>query len=119
MVSSPKGSTPVGGKVKKFTWTYEGRRREGWGFTVQVDGRQVRKQGWNSKAEAQDPLDAFREEQENPAPEPPPVVTFKQAVERYEPGEGAEAVPGPRQAVPAAASGGVRRRHAADGADGR
>lgn len=60
-------ATVVGGKVKKFTWTHQGRRREAWGFTVQIDGRQVRKQGWISKAEAQDALDAFRDEQRNPA----------------------------------------------------
>jgi hypothetical protein len=32
---------------------YEGQKRETWGFTVRVNGRQLRRQGFLSRAEAQ------------------------------------------------------------------
>ena len=74
------------GKVRRFVWTHEGKRRESWGYTVDVAGRQVRRQGWNSKFEAQDALDAYKVELRNPqsaAASPAPSMTFAEAVERY------------------------------------
>jgi integrase len=72
-----------GGKVRRRTWKFEGKRRESWGWTLEVNGRQVRKQGWESKAEAEDALDAYREELKNP-PAPARVeLTLAEAFERY------------------------------------
>jgi Arm DNA-binding domain len=50
-----------------------------------VEGKQIRRQGWDSKAEAQDALDEFKEELKNPKPvvEVKPDLTLAQAFERY------------------------------------
>jgi hypothetical protein len=41
------------GKVRQFTWTHDGQKRRAWGFTVSVDGKRARRQGYRSRAEAQ------------------------------------------------------------------
>jgi hypothetical protein len=48
------------GSVSKRTWTYQGQRRSAWQFSFKIDGRQVRRQGFLSRAEAQEALDAAR-----------------------------------------------------------
>jgi integrase len=77
------------GNVLKRTWTYEGRERTAWGYTFRVDKAQHRRQGFGSRAEAQDALDAAREAILHPAPvmvESVPVapgMTFGEACDRY------------------------------------
>jgi integrase len=73
------------GKVKKRTWTWEGKKRTAYYFDVAVNGKRERRQ-YPSQAEAESALDAFREEQRKPVEtiEPPlPVLTLAQAAERY------------------------------------
>jgi integrase len=62
-----------------------GKKHESWGYTITVEGKQIRRQGWDSKAEAQDALDEFKEELKNPKPvvEVKPDLTLAQAFERY------------------------------------
>jgi integrase len=82
----------IGGKVRRRVWNHKGRH-ESWGFTViTVDDtgvrRQARRQGWGSKPEAQEALDAYKDEVRNgkpaAAPTPAPVsMTLFQAAERY------------------------------------
>jgi hypothetical protein len=73
------------GAVSKRTWTHEGKHRSAWAYTFKVDGRQVRRQGFLSRAEAQHALEAAREQALHPeAPAAAPVaMTFGQAVTRY------------------------------------
>jgi integrase len=73
------------GAVSKRSWTHEGRHRSAWTYTFKVDGRQVRRQGFLSRAEAQDALETAREQALHPeAPAAAPVaMTFGQAVTRY------------------------------------
>jgi hypothetical protein len=52
------------GKVRQFTWVHDGQKRRAWGFTITVDGKRIRRQGYESRAEAQVELDAFK----HPAP---------------------------------------------------
>ena len=47
------------GKVRQFTWIHDGQKRRAWGFTVTVDGKRARWQGYGSRAEAQEALDAM------------------------------------------------------------
>jgi integrase len=72
-----------GGKVRRYAWEHGGRRLSTWGYSIAVDRRQVRRQGWGSRAEAQEALDAFKAEQANPTPSAPPAMTFGEAVARY------------------------------------
>jgi integrase len=58
----------------------KGRSRSAWGWTLNVDGRQIRKQGFASESEAQDALDAFRAE--TLAPPVPKAMEFGIAVDR-------------------------------------
>jgi len=70
------------GEVRKRTWTYDGKHREAWGFTVVIDGKRVRRSGYGSSAEAQEALDDLK----HPAPAAPaPVasITLGEAFERY------------------------------------
>jgi integrase len=70
------------GEVRKRVWFYEGKKREAWGFTVIIDGKRRRRQGYASRAEAQDALDALK----HPAPAAPaevPSITLAEAFERY------------------------------------
>src|SRR5262245_3816380 len=70
------------GEVRKRVWYYSGKRRESWSFTVIVDGRRLRRQGFSSRAEAQEALDALK----HPSPvSPTPVasVTLDVAFGRY------------------------------------
>ena len=74
------------GKVKKRTWTWQGKKRTAWYFDVISNGERVRRQ-YASQTEAETELDNFREEQRNPKPaasiDAAPALTLKQAVERY------------------------------------
>jgi len=73
------------GKVKKRMWTWQGKKRTAWYFDVISNGERVRRQ-YSSQTEAETELDAFREEQRNPKatePQPKPVLTLAQAIERY------------------------------------
>src|SRR5262245_38781364 len=76
------------GEVSKRTWVYEGRKRSAYGYSLTViaeDGtrRRYRKQ-FATRAEAQDALDALREELRNPEPktEPAPSITLGDALTR-------------------------------------
>jgi hypothetical protein len=69
------------GKVRQFTWTHDGEKHRAWGFSVTIGGKRIRKQGYGSRAEAQE-LDALK----HPAPAPEPgvaTVTLAEAFERY------------------------------------
>jgi len=73
------------GKVRQFTWTYEGQTKKAWGFTVTLNGKRARRAGFGSRAEATEALDLLL----HPAPTaaPAPVVetiSLKAAFERYE-----------------------------------
>src|SRR5262249_20904152 len=77
------------GEVSKRSWVYEGRKRSAYGYSLTVieeDGtrRRYRKQ-FATRAEAQDALDALREELRNPEPktEPTPALTLGEAADRY------------------------------------
>lgn len=76
------------GRVRRRVWFHDGKRRESWGWSVEVDGKQFRRQGWDSRAEAQDELHRFKEELRNPKPveakpEARPEMTLAQAFEWY------------------------------------
>jgi integrase len=75
----------VGGKVRRRVWTSNGKRHESWGWTIEVDGRQVRRQGWTCRADAQDALEAYKVEVKKPAPteEAKPELTLAEAFVRY------------------------------------
>ena len=66
---------PRGGKLRKTGKT--------WGWTLNLDGNQVRRQGWATKAEAQVALDAFKNDVANPAPAAKPSLTLCDARDRY------------------------------------
>jgi integrase len=73
------------GKIVKRTWQWKGQKRAAYIFDVMVDGRRVRKQ-YASKQEAQDELDAFRDEAKNPKPavvEAPPVPALAEAFKKF------------------------------------
>jgi integrase len=69
------------GKVRQFTWTHDGQKRRAWGFTVTIDGKRSRRQGYGSRAEAQAALDAMK----HPTPASAPVssITLAEAFTRY------------------------------------
>lgn len=69
------------GRVRQFTWTHDGQKRRAWGFTVTINGKRARRQGYGSRAEAQAALDAMK----RPAPASAPVspITLAEAFERY------------------------------------
>src|SRR5262245_56647886 len=81
------------GGVSKREWTYEGqggKQRQGsaWGFSFRLDGKQIRKQGYVSRAEAQEALDQARDAILHPAPVEAtegfaPHMTFAEACDRY------------------------------------
>jgi integrase len=73
------------GGVSKREWAYEGKRRSTWQYSFKLDGQQIRRQGFLSRAEAQEALEKAREQALRPeAPRPVPVaMTFGQAVVRY------------------------------------
>jgi integrase len=73
------------GKIVKRTWQWKGQKRVAYIFDVMVDGRRVRKQ-YASKQEAQDELDAFRDETKNPKPaavEAPPVPMLAETFKKF------------------------------------
>ena len=84
------------GEVRKRSWISceehgrpskmccrKGRSRSAWGWTLNVDGKQIRKQGFASESEAQNALDAFRAEQLAPSVEQKPTISLKEAIDRY------------------------------------
>ena len=78
-------ATVAGGTVRKRTWTHNGRKRFTWGWTLNVDGKQIRRQGFASSIEAQTDLDTYREgiKATPPAAEAQPSMTLGEAFERY------------------------------------
>src|SRR5262245_47175486 len=87
-MTTTASAVPVrGGSVKRRVWEHGGHRREAWGFSIMVNGKQVRRSGWATKAEASDALDAFKEELANPKPvataPAPAQLTFGDACDRY------------------------------------
>jgi integrase len=71
------------GKIVKRTWKWQGHKRVAYVFDVIVDGQRVRKQ-FASKQEAQDELDAFKDDARKPKPEASaPTLTLAEAFERY------------------------------------
>jgi len=75
----------AGGTVRKRKWSHEGRKRSTWGWTLNVDGKQVRRQGFASSEEAQTDLDAYREQIKAPTitAETQPAMTLGEAFDRY------------------------------------
>lgn len=71
----------IGGKVRKRTWTFEGKRRSTWGWTINANGRQIRRQGFASSVEALEALDAYKAELKAPAIAA--SITLGTATERY------------------------------------
>jgi integrase len=61
----------------------KGRSRSAWGWTLNVDGKQIRKQGFASESEAQDALDAFRAETLAPPVQQKPTISLKEGFERF------------------------------------
>jgi hypothetical protein len=71
-----------GGKITPYNWTdAAGKRRKSWRWSVNVDGRQRRRQGYATKAEAETGLDQLKAELA--APKAKPEVTLSHAAERY------------------------------------
>lgn len=70
------------GEIRKRVWFYKGRRREAWGYTVVIDGKRVRRQGFSSRAEAQDALDELKRPGTR-ASAPPSTITLGEAFQRY------------------------------------
>jgi integrase len=79
------GMSIAGGTVRKRKWSHEGRKRSTWGWTLNVDGKQVRRQGFASSEEAQTDLDAYREQIKAPTitAETQPAMTLGEAFDRY------------------------------------
>ena len=76
------------GKPIRRTWKVGRVRRTSWGFTVQSgDSRQIRKfsSEWTTREQAEAALDAWREEQQAPAPiaTASPVMTLAEAAAKY------------------------------------
>jgi hypothetical protein len=58
-----------GGKIKPYAWTdVDGKRHKSWRWSVNVDGKQHRRQGYVTKAEAEAGLDAYKVELVAPKP---------------------------------------------------
>src|SRR5688572_15937565 len=77
-----RGSGMSQGEVRKRVWFYAGKKREAWGFTLVIGGKRLRRQGYASRAEAQDALDALK----HPDPVAPvelPTITLSEALTRY------------------------------------
>src|SRR5215831_1305209 len=74
-----------GGKITPYTWTdADGKRQKSWRWSVNVDGKQQRRQGYSTKAEAEAGLDAYRAElAAPPAPVEKPSVTLAELAEKY------------------------------------
>jgi integrase len=75
------------GKIKKRTWTWQGKKRTAWYFDVISNGDRIRRQ-YASQTEAETELDNFRNEQKNPKllediKPRKPGLTLAQAIERY------------------------------------
>ena len=75
------------GRIKRRTWTWQGKKRTAWYFDVVSNGERVCRQ-YASQTEAETELDDFREEQRNPTAVervklPKPILTLAEAIERY------------------------------------
>src|SRR2546426_4173050 len=71
-----------GGKITPYTWTdVDGKRQKSWRWSANVDGKQRRRQGYATKAEAETGLDAYKAELA--APPVKPVVTLAALAEKY------------------------------------
>jgi integrase len=69
------------GRVRQFTWNYDGQRRRAWGFTVVLGGKRTRRQGYGSRAEAQAALDEMKHPAVSRASAE--TITLAEAFERY------------------------------------
>jgi hypothetical protein len=74
------------GEISKRTWIYQGKKRSAYGYSLTViddDGtrRRYRAQ-FPTRAEAQEALDANREELRNPKPAAPESVSFGDVIAR-------------------------------------
>ena len=71
------------GRLRQYTWTYGGKTRRTWGFTIILDGKRLRRQGFLSKPEAMEALELLK----HPAAPVATVVaslTLRAAFARYE-----------------------------------
>src|SRR5713226_3966119 len=68
------GPTMSHGRVRQFTWVHDGQKGRAWGFTVTIGGKRVRRQGYLSRAEGQDALDALKHP--DPAAAPATAATL-------------------------------------------
>src|SRR6266700_1525353 len=71
------------GRCRGTTWLRAGQKGRAWGFTVTIDGKRVRRQGYLSRAEAQDALDALKHPDPAATPAPVNTITLAEACERY------------------------------------
>ena len=71
------------GRVRQFTWIHDGQKSRAWGFTVTIGGKRVRRQGYLSRSEAQEALDALKHPDPAPAPAVVSTMTLAEAFERY------------------------------------
>jgi len=76
-------ATVKGGTIRKRAWRHEGRLRSAWGYTLIVDGKQIRRQGFVSREEAQGAMEAYKAEVCAPLVAALPSMTLAQAVDRY------------------------------------
>jgi Arm DNA-binding domain len=74
-----------GGKITPYTWTdADGKRHKSWRWSVNVAGKQQRRQGYSSKSEAETALDQFKAElAAPPTPVEKPAVTPAALAEKY------------------------------------
>jgi len=68
--------------IRKRTWTYAGRKRTAYEFSIVHEGKLSRKQ-FPTRAEAQDELDKFKDDLKRPAPVEVPTLTLEAASRRY------------------------------------
>jgi len=71
------------GRVRQFTWVHHRKKSRAWGFTVTIGGKRVRRQGYLSRAEAQDALDALKHPDSAAVPAPASTMTLTEAFEQY------------------------------------
>src|SRR5215831_9856725 len=80
-MDTPERSRMSRGQIRKRAWYYGGKRRDGWSFTVTIDGKRLRRQGFGSRAEAQEALDDLK----HPSPmlPKPASISLEAAFTRY------------------------------------
>src|SRR5262249_53060324 len=82
LMDTPRLSRMSRGQIRKRVWYHGGKRHEAWGFSVTVDGKRLRRQGFGSRAEAQEALEELKHS--SPIlPTPVPSISLQAAFERY------------------------------------